>query len=782
MNPNEHLLKIAFSERARPLIFWTGAGASHPLPSWTGLRDRLEKEGRAQAELLKSEEKSKYLKDLASIISGEDLWLQFERLEKKLGRDAYAQVIKEAFSPSEKSEPPPTYRKIWELSPAGVVTLNLDLFALRAATYLPSKSVPIPVYPGGFGDALNVLHEKRPFIAYPHGHLDHPRTWTFRKNELERRLSDREYIEWLQILFRSATIIFIGITADDVAIGSPITKITRGGRIGLTGHFWITDRSDARALEWATQHGVRIVQYQNKSGKHTELWELLSALKSSIKTEDPEKEKPIVPKSIDGEALPELGDPQKLRTFSEEELRTVLNFAAAKILSEPEKKARDVAYQEFLLKYRREIHRAWFASVHSEDNVFLKNKLQREVTGGAFGTVYQGYSENGAEVAVKVLKNENFTKEGFHNSFRRGANSLRILSERNMPGVVKFIDAAEIPPTIIMEWCNGESLSDLVEAGQLKDWDQRVFVALELAKILRQCHGLPERVLHRDLRPANVMIENAYSSLEEWRLKVLDFDLSWHKGAEDHSIIHSPSFGYLAPEQREKLRVGARSALVDSFGFGMTVFYLCTGKNPYPGQHSIWEHSSTIGIKLPSCSGWRSLPVRLERLILNSTRQEQSTRLTMAQIEGELESIFIALTTSKKIPLLEVLTEELAVRVEHMRGYRWDYSNSAAILESGSGLSINLRSVNEARVIKFFASWEDRGTADWNHIERMLGNAVPKIEAVFNKGGIKPILNRKRQGFEISAELESDEVQADLDRFCHMLDKALDHASSVTNF
>lgn len=776
-------LRLEFSERSRPIVFWIGAGLSAPtMPSWTGVRDTLLTSLRENAKTLNPVDQKSLLAEHNQIKETSDIWLQFDRLEKTIGRELFVQRIKELLSPSERNAIPPAQAKLWELAPTGIVTLNLDLFTQRSSTAHPTQAVPINIQPGKFGEHLNVLRERRPFIAYPHGHLDSPAQWTFTKSELDKRLGDPRYIEWLTLLFRASTIVFVGITADDIAIGSPIERIS-ANRIHVTGHFWLTARDDSAADRWAGDHGTRVIRYENKTGDHSELLRVLQGLASPVRQEDPAKEVPVFPKSAAGvEGV--LPSPEALANEPEESKRTVLNAHAKRILSNPDVAERDRQYSAFLERYGRSVHGAWYASTTEGENQFLGYHLLSEIDGGAFGTVYKGLDTDGSPIAIKVLKSENFRKPGFHRSFRRGANSLRILTERSVPGIVKYIDAAEIPPTIVMSWSDGRSLSELVEAGSLNGWTERVAVALRLATILRTCHALPERVLHRDLRPANVMIEDCYDQLAEWKVVVLDFDLSWHKGAEDHSIMHSPAFGYLAPEQRSKGKHPTRNALVDSYGLGMTLYFMCTGKNPYPDQHLHvnWVTDTFRAFEARRCANWVSLPRRMARLICNITQDEQSARATMTQIEGELQSLQTAATTAHDVPLVDVVTEELAARTEHFQGYVWSDVESSATLSSANGLNLKLQTVTGRRVIAFSAAWSNSGAQDWNHIDRMISQALPKLQSALNIIASDVRVNKARHSFQITAALDADAVRAEPAKLAKALDKAVEHASAIANF
>ena len=776
-------LKLEVSEKTRSIIFWTGAGISAPaIVGWAALRSQMLSALKAKAKALDSEGAHRLMSEHAQITASTDMWLQFQRLRDSLGPEKYEAEIKKALLPSDKEPVPELHSAVWALAPRGVVTLNLDLFTQRAAVAHPGKSTPINILPGKFGENLNVFKEKRPFVAYPHGHLDSPHLWTFTASELEQRFNDARYIEWLTILFRTTTVVFLGVTADDVAVGSLLDRISKR-RIALTGHFWLTNRNDYETERWAQAHGINIISYENKTGKHEGLPGLLNDLRAPVKTEDAAKETPVITKQQLGVASALLA-PDELVKESEETIRIALNLEAKNIFLEKDAKKRDVEYLAFLTKYGRAIHRSWYASTAENEGSFLGYHLTEEVAGGAFGTVFKAYDQDGEEVAVKILKTDNFRKSGFLKNFRRGVNSLRILTERNLDGVIKFIDAAEIPPTLVMNWTDGRSLTELVEAHQVNEWSERLTVASKLTQIIRTCHSLPERVLHRDLRPANIMIEDSYAATDEWRVVVLDFDLSWHKGAEDHSIMHSPAFGYLAPEQRKATQT-TRSALVDSYGIGMTLYYMCVGVNPFPDQHLNlnWEKNLFQSVERTQCKEWRCVPRRFARLILNATRDDQLQRWTVTQMEGELESLREMVTGKKDPQILDVVTEEIALRTEHMQGYSWSDLDSAASLKFPNGLSLKLVTIPELKKIRFEAEWANSGTQDWNRIDRVLSSGLPKmIEALKRSlwtevNGAKPY-----RGFTLVATIDANLASEDPVGAAKALDAAIGHATAITSF
>ena len=115
---------------------------------------------------------------------------------------------------------------------------------------------------------------------------------------------------------------------------------------------------------------------------------------------------------------------------------------------------------------------------------------------------------------------------------------MRILNKYRLQGMVPYIDATEIPAVVVMGWVEGPTLKQAVESHYVDQWKTRLHIASTLAEIIRRAHSLLERVLHRDIRPANIMLKGYYTDPDSFEVVVLDFDLSWHQGASERSVIY----------------------------------------------------------------------------------------------------------------------------------------------------------------------------------------------------------------------------------------------------
>jgi serine/threonine protein kinase len=440
-----------------------------------------------------------------------------------------------------------------------------------------------------------------------------------------------------------------------------------------------------------------------------------------------------------------------------EQIRELLNAKAAAILH-AETVESFAEYAEFSRQYDRAIHSAWYMSTDSDGAQVFSYQLQDEIARGAFGLVYKAIAPDGNFVAVKLLHNEIRRNGDLLNAFRRGVRSMRILKSRGIPGMVDLLDAYEIPACVVMEWIDGPNLKEVGESRTLNDWDSFLEIVVQLTGIVLSAHQLPERVLHRDLRPANVMVKGYWDN--DYQVHVLDFDLSWHQGSAERSVVHGSSMsGYLAPEQLEhRSGVSTQNALVDSFGLGMTMFFLMSLRNPLPGEHlhKNWEADVEAATwRLPH-SSWRSLAPRVGRLILQATFDQQNKRWDMAQIYAELTRLSHANRHPEEVQSAELLAEEWAARSAMLKGYVWDENQLAATRDFGTGLVVKIQANESGRTVDFVLERHQTSADNRNRLGQNILRARDEVLAVFSglQLNLKPIVGHGSLALSGSTDLE----------------------------
>ncbi len=197
---------------------------------------------------------------------------------------------------------------------------------------------------------------------------------------------------------------------------------------------------------------------------------------------------------------------------------------------------------------------------------------------GAFGEVYRAHDGVlGRDVAVKRIKLEAFVEasqlEDVKQRFLREAQVAARLRHAN---IVTTHDIVATPLTsfIVMELVEGKTLqATLHERGRLR-LDETMALMTQAAAALDHAHA--NHVVHRDVKPANIMIEPG------GHVKVMDFGIAkLETGANlttTGSIMGTPN--YMSPEQAKGLRVDGRS---DLFSLGCVLYECLTGAKPFQG-------------------------------------------------------------------------------------------------------------------------------------------------------------------------------------------------------
>ena len=195
---------------------------------------------------------------------------------------------------------------------------------------------------------------------------------------------------------------------------------------------------------------------------------------------------------------------------------------------------------------------------------------------GEFATVYRARDERADRaVALKIL-----TLDGLDaRALRRFESECRaIVRASDHPNVVTVHDAGTTPrPWVAMELCPRGSLGDRVEASGPLPVADVVDVGIKLCEALRVAHGVG--VLHRDVKPANVLVTPAGQPA------LTDFGVArLANESEDLTRTAASALVHAAPEVLEGHDAVAAS---DVYAFGSTLWSLLAGRAPYALEASI---------------------------------------------------------------------------------------------------------------------------------------------------------------------------------------------------
>ena len=196
---------------------------------------------------------------------------------------------------------------------------------------------------------------------------------------------------------------------------------------------------------------------------------------------------------------------------------------------------------------------------------------------GGMGAVYRARDmELDRLVALKVIRSELASDPRTLQRFKQELIVARQITHRN---VIRIFDLGthDSVKFITMELVEGRDLSAMM--------DERRFGPEEAARIVRQvCRALEaahaENVIHRDLKPQNIMMESG------GRVLVMDFGLA--RSVEGSGLTRTGAVlgtpAYMSPEQAKGVPLDARS---DLFSLGIILYELLTGVTPFRAD-TVW--------------------------------------------------------------------------------------------------------------------------------------------------------------------------------------------------
>jgi eukaryotic-like serine/threonine-protein kinase len=221
-----------------------------------------------------------------------------------------------------------------------------------------------------------------------------------------------------------------------------------------------------------------------------------------------------------------------------------------------------------------------------------KFELLEIIGAGAMGEVWRGvHVHSRVEVALKVMTRSHARDPAFVAQFW---TEVRAMAGLDHPCVITLFDAGELTGTIDHETLTAGSpylAMEFAPHGALReqergrDWPTLQTALLDILDGLAHAHA--RGVIHRDLKPDNVLVTGAGAAR---RLKLTDFGIAHVMWREDRTGNREASTGtpdYMAPEQIEG-RWRDYGPWTDLYALGCVAFELATGDAPYGGE-SFWQ-------------------------------------------------------------------------------------------------------------------------------------------------------------------------------------------------
>jgi len=259
---------------------------------------------------------------------------------------------------------------------------------------------------------------------------------------------------------------------------------------------------------------------------------------------------------------------------------------------------------------------------------------------GGMATVFKAYHANlDRYVALKVLHPAFMEDPNFRARFQREA---RVVAKLEHPNIIPVYDFAEHDGKayIVMKFVEGETLKARLQKRPLTP-EEGVKLIETVGEALAFAHK--QGILHRDVKPSNVMISN------DGHIYLMDFGLARIASAGESTLSSDMMIGtpqYISPEQA----MGARDldAGTDIYSFGVLIYELVVGQVPFIADtpFSIIHDHIYTPLPLPRTLN-PNVPESIERLLLKALAKDRNDRFETVE---EMVAAFKAAIQGKPLP------------------------------------------------------------------------------------------------------------------------------------
>jgi len=262
--------------------------------------------------------------------------------------------------------------------------------------------------------------------------------------------------------------------------------------------------------------------------------------------------------------------------------------------------------------------------------------------GGASAVVYLARQTRvDRDVAIKVIRPEVFAHQ---RELERYLREARIIARLNHPNIVTLFDVGRLPdqrPYMVMEYIRGQSLNRTLRNDGYFPVDLAFQVFLQVARALAHAHR--HGVIHRDIKPGNILLEHGSTGLA--RVRVADFGVA---SVASSNMTHEGSFigtpMYMAPEQAQGEPVTSAS---DIYSLGVVMYRLFTGVKPFDADTPValaMCHVHEPVRPMREVAPVHDIPEELDRVVLKCMAKDPADRYASCEeLIEELSEVRVTL-------------------------------------------------------------------------------------------------------------------------------------------
>jgi PAS domain S-box-containing protein len=240
----------------------------------------------------------------------------------------------------------------------------------------------------------------------------------------------------------------------------------------------------------------------------------------------------------------------------------------------------------------------------------------------------------------------------------RVQHEFRLIHGLEVEGVVRALalERAGTQLALVLDWCEGVNLEEYC-AGQPLAIDEFLIIALQITRSLTEVHA--QRVIHRDLKPTNLLIDPASK-----RVAIADFGISVlleneRERINDPAVVEG-TLPYVSPEQtgRTGREVDFRS---DLYSLGVTFYELLTGRRPFEAETPLELIHAHLA-RRPESPHWLrpELPMPLSAMLMKLLEKAPERRYQSASgLHQDLLALHRALQRGEPLDAFELARHDV---------------------------------------------------------------------------------------------------------------------------
>lgn len=252
-----------------------------------------------------------------------------------------------------------------------------------------------------------------------------------------------------------------------------------------------------------------------------------------------------------------------------------------------------------------------------------KYQIIRSLGSGGFGAVFLA-KDTWLNILVAIKVPHKQTVEMF-----KLLKEPRLQAALNHPNIVRMIAAEKTGKVfyMVMEYIKGQSLEKILDKQKILNWPMATEYILQIASAVSHAHN--NKIVHRDLRPSNIMISD-----QDGKVKITDFGTSVWLNNIPYASTRIGSPPYMAPEQFQ----GKATFRSDIYSIGCVYYEMLVGRPPIfdPDPFKILEKAKLGKITPPRMKN-SQVPKEIDRIIMRCLSSKVEDRYqTLEDIISEI--------------------------------------------------------------------------------------------------------------------------------------------------